>query len=296
MSTDRLRPRRPERATRPGAGRNGARRSALPLLYLSAALLTMLVGMAVAAPVIATHDPLEQNYGERLVAPGNRGHLLGTDDLGRDVFSRLVYGSRSALTVGLISVSIALSIGLVVGLTAGLAGGAVENALMLLMDGVLAFPTILLAITVVTVFGYGISQVMIAGGGVFSPLFARLVRAETLAIKAEGYVESARALGSSTWKIVLIHLIPNMAGKLLVQCSVSFALAIVVEAGLSFLGLGTQPPNPSWGLMLKDARNYLFSATWPAIYPGLALAVTVLSFNVLGDALSERLDPRSRSQ
>lgn len=264
------------------------------MLILSATILLVLLGAAVAAPRVVTHDPLEQDYNARLLAPGEQGHLLGTDDLGRDVFSRIVYGSRAALSVGLISVSIALVVGLVIGLVAGLSGGVIEKGLMLLMDGVLAFPTVLLAITVVTVFGYGISQVMIAVGIVFSPVFARLIRAETLSIKTEGYVEAAQSLGTPLPVIMVRHIIPNMAGKIVVQCSTTFALSVVVEAGLSFLGLGTQPPNPSWGLMLKDARNYLFSATWLAVYPGLALALTVLCFNMLGDALSDQFNPLSR--
>lgn len=274
--------------------RRATRPDSRPLLILSASILVVLISAAIAAPQVATHDPLQQDYTARLLAPGEQGHLLGTDDLGRDVFSRVIYGSRAALTVGIISVSIALSVGLVVGLIAGLAGGTTEKVLMLLMDGVLAFPTILLAITVVTVFGYGISQVMIAVGIVFSPVFARLIRAETLAIKSEGYVEAARSLGTPLIVITVKHILPNMLGKIVVQCSVTFALSVVVEAGLSFLGLGTQPPNPSWGLMLKDARNYLFAATWLAIYPGLALALTVLCFNLLGDALSDRFNPLTR--
>lgn len=262
---------------------------------MTAALLYLgfLAVVAAGAPAIAPNDPTSQDYGSRLVEPGTSGHLLGTDDLGRDVLSRIIWGSRSALLVGVVSVSIALAIGLGIGLVAGLAGGRVENALMLLMDGVLSFPTILLAIAVVTVFGYGLTQVMAAIGVVFSPVFARLVRARTLAIKQEGYVESARALGTPMWRITAAHIVPNMAGEIIVQCSVTFALAVVIEAGLSYLGLGTQPPNPSWGLMLKDARNYLFSAPWLAIYPGIAIALTVLSFNILGDTLSEQLNPLS---
>lgn len=256
--------------------------------------IALLVVTAAAAGVVSPHDPTDQNYDARLLPPGSPGHPLGTDDLGRDVFSRILWGSRSALAVGIISVTIALVIGLAIGLVAGLAGGRVESALMLVMDGVLSFPTILLAIAVVTVFGYGLVQVMAAIGIVFSPVFARLVRARTLAIKHEGYVESARALGTPLWRITAVHIVPNMLGEIIVQCSVTFALAVVIEAGLSYLGLGTQPPNPSWGLMLKDARNYLFQASWLAVYPGVAVASTVLSFNILGDTLSERLNPLSR--
>jgi peptide/nickel transport system permease protein len=257
------------------------------------AYIVLLGAAAAAAPLVAPFDPTDQDYDARLVSPGEQGRLLGTDDLGRDVFSRIVWGSRAALSVGLISVSIALAIGLIVGLFAGLAGGRLESALMLLMDGVLSFPTILLAITVVTIFGYGLTQVMIAIGVVFSPVFARLVRARTLAIKSEGYVESARALGTPMWRTTVVHIVPNMLPDLIVQCSVTFALAVVIEASLSYLGLGTQPPNPSWGLMLKDARNYLFQAPWLAFYPGAAVAATVLSFNVLGDTLAEKLNPLS---
>ena len=261
---------------------------AVALLYVG-----LLAVLAFAASAVAPYDPTSQDYEARLLPPGSPGHLLGTDDLGRDVLSRVIWGTRSALLVGLISVSVALVVGLIIGLIAGLAGGRVENGLMLLMDGVLSFPTILLAIAVVTVFGYGLPQVMAAIGLVFSPVFARLIRARTLAIKQEGYVESARALGMPLWRITAVHVVPNMTAEIIVQCSVTFALAVVIEAGLSYLGLGTQPPNPSWGLMLKDARSFLFSAPWLAIYPGVAIALTVLSFNLLGDTLAEQLNPLS---
>jgi ABC-type dipeptide/oligopeptide/nickel transport system permease subunit len=203
-----------------------------------------------------------------------------------------VYGSRSALLVGLVSVSIAVSIGLIFGLAAGTFEGLTDAAVMLLMDSLLSFPTILLAIAVVSFLGYGLIQVMLAVGVIFSPVFARLVRAETLAIKHEGYVESSRALGSTLGKTIVLHVLPNMMGKVIVQAAITFALAIVIESSLSFLGLGTQPPNPSWGLMLKDARTYMTRSPWLAVFPGLAIALTVLSFNLLGDALAERLNPR----
>ncbi len=263
-------------------------------MYASLTYIVLLLLVSLFAPTLAPADPTDQDYQARLLPPGSEGHLLGTDDLGRDVLSRIMYGSRSALVVGLVSVSVALVLGLAIGLTAGMAGGRVESTLMLFMDALLSFPTILLAIAVVTVFGYGITQVMAAIGIVFSPVFARLVRAEALSLKNEGYVLSARALGRSTVGVTLSHILPNMLGKLIVQCSVTFALAVVIEAGLSYLGLGTQPPNPSWGLMLKDARNFLFTGSWLAFYPGLAIALTVLSFNLLGDTLAERLNPLTR--
>ena len=261
------------------------------IFYLSLVFLVVLGAAAVAAPLIAPYDPTSQHLTERFKPPSGK-HLLGTDNFGRDIFSRVIFGSRSALLVGIVAVSIAVSIGTIVGLTAGLARSYIDNFLMLLMDSLLSFPTILLAITVVSFLGYGLLQVMLAVGIIFSPVFARLVRAETLAIKTEAYVEASRSLGSPVIKIVYKHILPNLLGKVIVQCSISFALTVVIEASLSYLGLGSQPPDPSWGLMLKDARNYLVQAPWMAIYPGLALAMTVLCFNILGDTLAEKLNPK----
>jgi peptide/nickel transport system permease protein len=276
------------RTGRPLAGRA---RTADRLFLLSALFILILGAAALAAPRIVPYDPVAQNVDARFQPPGLK-HLLGTDNFGRDVFSRIVFGSRSALLVGIVSVSIAMTVGMIVGLTAGLAAPAVDQTLMLLMDGLLSFPTILLAITVVSFLGYGLLQVMLAVGVIYSPVFARLVRAETLAIRTEGYVEASRALGTPILKIVVRHIVPNLLGRVIVQGSITFALSVVIEASLSYLGLGTQPPTPSWGLMLKDARSYLAQAPWMAFYPGLALALTVLSFNIVGDALSERLNPR----
>ena len=254
--------------------------------------VAILVIVAAAAPLIVSHSPTEQRLEDRFLKPGSSGFLLGTDSFGRDVFSRIIYGSRSAFLVGVVSVSIALSIGLILGLVAGLNGGAADYVVMLVMDALLSFPTILLAITVVTFLGYGLLQVMIAIGVIFSPVFARLVRAEALSIKTEGYVESSRALGTPIGKMVILHFLPNMAGKVVVQCATIFALSVVIESSLSYLGLGTQPPNPSWGLMLKDARNYLLHSPHLAVFPGLAIAFTVLSFNVLGDSVADLLNPQ----
>jgi peptide/nickel transport system permease protein len=261
------------------------------IFYLSIIFLVVLGAAAVAAPLIAPYHPTAQNLEQRF-KPSSGAHILGTDNFGRDIFSRVIFGSRSALLVGIVAVSIAVIIGTIVGLTAGLSRGYIDNFLMLLMDSLLSFPTILLAITVVSFLGYGLLQVMLAIGIIFSPVFARLVRAETLAIKTEAYVEASRSLGSPIVKIVYKHILPNLLGKVIVQCSISFALTVVIEASLSYLGLGSQPPDPSWGLMLKDARNYLVQAPWMAIYPGLALALTVLCFNILGDTLSEKLNPK----
>ncbi len=261
------------------------------LFFVSILFLVVLGAAAAAAPTIAPYDPVEQNLDQRFSPPA-RSHLLGTDNLGRDVLSRIIYGSRSALLVGIVAVVISVLLGSLVGLVAALSNELTDNTLMLLMDSLLSFPTILLAITVVSFLGYGLLQVMIAIGVIFSPVFARLVRAETLVIKTEGYVEASRSLGSPIIKIVYKHIIPNLLGKVVVQCSITFALAVVIEASLSYLGLGTQPPTPSWGLMLKDARNYMALAPWMAIYPGLALAFTVFAFNILGDVLSEKVNPK----
>jgi ABC-type dipeptide/oligopeptide/nickel transport system permease subunit len=260
-------------------------------LYAAIGYLIILGAAALAAPRIAPYPPIEQNLESRF-QPSGPSHLLGTDNFGRDILTRIIFGARSALLVGIVSVSLAVVIGSAVGLLAGLAGRHADSALMLLMDSLLSFPTILLAITVVSFLGYGLVQVMLAIGVIFSPVFARLVRAETLAIKTEGYVEASRALGSPILKTVARHILPNLLGKVVVQCSVTFAMTIVIEASLSYLGLGTQPPEPSWGLMLKDARNYLVQAPWMAIYPGLALALTVLCFNILGDTISEIVNPK----
>lgn len=266
------------------------------LLYASLVYLVVLVAAAAAAPLVAPFDPFTQDLGARFVAPGVEGHPLGTDDFGRDVASRLIYGARATLTVGFTAVGIALSLGLVIGLSAGLSEGLPDSALMLVMDAVLSFPTVLLAITVVTIFGYGLAQVMVAVGVIFTPVFARLVRAETLAVKREEYVEASRALGSPPLRTIRLHILPNVLPQIVVQASITFALAVVIEASLSFLGLGTQPPNPSWGLMLKDARNYLLRAPGLALYPGIAVALTVLSLNIIADRLSNRFSASARVQ
>lgn len=260
------------------------------VLAVSLGYLLILLVTALAAPLIAPYDPTDQHLEHRFLPPGSPGYLLGTDGLGRDVLSRIIYGSQSALLVGLVSVGVSLSIGLLVGLAAGLGTRWLDQTIMLFMDALLSFPTVLLAITVVTFLGYGLLQVMLAMGVIYSPVFARLVRAETLAIKSEGYVESARSLGTPVLQMVIRHFLPNMAGRIIVQCAIIFALSVVVESSLSYLGLGMQPPNPSWGLMLKDARNYLLHAPYLAVLPGLTIALTVLAFNLLGDSLTDLVD------
>jgi len=272
------------------------RRSIQNLFFKTAVLFIILLGVtAVTAPLIVPYSPTDQDVSIRF-SPPDTTHLMGTDNFGRDLFSRILFGSQSALIVGIVSTSIAVFIGMIIGLWAGLGNKISDSILMLLMDSLLSFPTILLAITVVSFFGYGLVQVMVAIGVIFSPVFARIVRAEALIIKTESFVEASRALGTPVLKRIFIHIIPNLLAKVIVQSTITFALAIVIEASLSYLGLGTQPPTPSWGLMLKDAKDYLIQAPWMAVYPGLILAFTVFSFNIIGDTLSEKLNPRILKQ
>jgi peptide/nickel transport system permease protein len=258
----------------------------------SCAYLLLLVLTALSAPLIAPYNPGDQFLDKRLLAPFSEGHLLGSDELGRDILSRLIYGSRSFLIAGSVSVGIALAAGSILGITAGLRGKFLDGILTLFLDGILSFPTVLLVITVISLFGYGNVQVMFTIGIVFTPVFARTVRAETKSLMTEGFVESSRALGTRRLKIVIRHILPNMLPDLIIQAAVLFASAILIEASLSFLGLGVQPPAPSWGLMLKDARSYLLQAPHLALIPGIALAVTVFSLNFIGDVLAEKLNPK----
>ncbi|MGH0053963.1 MAG: ABC transporter permease, partial [Sphaerochaetaceae bacterium] len=237
------------------------------LLTISLVFIVLLGLSALAAPLISGYDPTDQNLSEILVSPGEGGHLLGTDDLGRDVFSRLLYGSRSALIVGSVTVVVALVLGLVFGLLAGLGGRKLDGVIMIVNDSLLSFPTILLALTIVTFMGYGLGQVMLAMGVIFSPVFTRIVRAEALVLRHAEFVEAATIMGTKKIKIICLHIIPNMIGKLIVQSAITFASSIVVESSLSYLGLGIQPPDPSWGLMLKDARSYILTAPRLAMYP-----------------------------
>jgi ABC-type dipeptide/oligopeptide/nickel transport system permease subunit len=258
---------------------------------LSCAYLVLLVFTAAVAPFIAPYSPVEQFPDKCLLAPCSEGRLLGSDELGRDILSRLIYGSRPLLAAGSVSVSIAIAAGLILGITAALHGKFSDNLITLFLDSVLSFPMALLAIPLLFIFGYGLVQVMVAIGIVLTPLFARVVRAETKSLITKGFVEYSRALGTRRLKILIRHILPNLLPCLITQASILFTAAIVVETSVSFLGLGIQPPAPSWGLMLKDALHYLVQAPHLAIIPGLALTVTVFSFNFIGDVLSEKLNP-----
>jgi peptide/nickel transport system permease protein len=266
----------------------GRRPSALMGIVLVGAFL----GLAVAAPLVAPFDPTAQPA-KRLLPPSGR-HLLGTDEFGRDVFSRIVHGARISLQVGIVSVGIALALGGTLGLVAGYRLGLVDVLTGRLVDIMFAFPSVILIIALSGVLGASLTTATVAIGIVYSPIFARIVRAPTLTVVQQPYVEGARAIGVGLGRVVGRHILPNIAAPVIVQTTLSFSTAILSEATLSFLGLGTQPPHPSWGTMLSAGRRFMELAPWVAVYPGLAIALTVLGLNLVGDALRDALDPRLR--
>jgi peptide/nickel transport system permease protein len=268
------------------------RRHNLPLI-VGAALVAAIASSAAMAPLLSPADPTAISPAERLQPPGSR-HLLGTDRLGRDVLSRILYGGRVAVIVGAVAVAIGAGAGVTVGLISGYNAGRTDAVLMRVVDGLMAFPTLLLAILVVAALGPGHIQTMAAIGVVLIPTFARLARAQALAARNLEFVVAARALGVRDAVILARHILPNVAGPLLVQTTVAFSGAVLAEASLSYLGLGTQPPTPSWGGMLQEARDVLFVGPWMAIWPGVAIAAAVLGWNLLGDGLRDLLDPRMR--
>lgn len=256
-------------------------------------IVTVLVFVAIFAPWLAPYDPLDVNFQESLHAPSAK-HPLGTDLLGRDILSRIIYGSRVSLQVGIIAVAISLVIGLVLGLISGFFGGWVDVIIMRLVDITYSFPFLLFAIAIMTILGPGFINVFIAIGIINWAWFARVARGSVLQAKQSEYVLAARALGASSFRIIFKHIMPNVIAPVIVGAALSSGYAILAEAALSFLGIGVQPPNPSWGLMLSDARNYLSTAPWMTYYPGLAIALTVLGFILLGNGLRDAIDPRMK--
>ncbi|MBM3270769.1 MAG: ABC transporter permease [Candidatus Sericytochromatia bacterium] len=280
----------------PPAWRVWLRRALANRGAVAGAIVSLLfVLVAVLAPWLAPYDPLAQDLGARLQPPG-ANHWLGTDDLGRDVLSRLIAGAGISLQVGLLSVSLAFAAGAAIGLCAGYAGGWVDEALMRLVDVLMAFPTILLAILVVAILGPSLTNAMLAVAIVNVPTYARLVRASALVVARQEYVSAARALGAGHARIALLHVFPNCLTPLVVQATLGIAAAILETAGLSFLGLGAQVPAPEWGAMLNGSRAFIRSAPWTVMFPGLAIMAVVLGFNLLGDGLRDLLDPRSGRQ
>ena len=264
-----------------------------PAGVVSLAIVLVVLVAAIIPGVVATHDPIALD-GDAGLSPPTGEHWFGADKLGRDTYSRLVHASRTALVVGLISVGIGVGIGLPYGLVAGYVGGRKDEGLMRVMDALYAYPALLLALIMIAVLGSSSVNVMIAIGIVFVPLYARIVRGSTLSAKENDYVMAAEAMGAATPRILFRHIAPNVLAPVLVQMSLGIGFAIIIEAALSFLGLGTQPPDPSWGTMLKGGQLYLATHPWPAIFPGMAIVLTVLSFNLLGDVLRDLLDPRLR--
>src|SRR5262245_56144589 len=279
---------RPVRDRRWDVLRRAARTRLAPF---GVAVMLAAVVAAVLAPVLAPHDPLKQDLGHALARP-DRVHLLGTDNVGRDVLSRVIWGTRISLVAGFCSVAIAVVAGGLLGLVAGYAGGRTDGLAMRLMDAVLSFPPLVLALALGAVLGAGLTGVVIALGVVYTPTFARLMRAQVLSITAREYVDAARALGAPGWRIAWHHVLPNATAPIVVQASLSVAFAILAEASLSFLGLGIQPPAASWGSMINAGRGYLQQAPWIVFGPGAALFVTVVGLNFVGDAVRDALDPR----
>lgn len=250
--------------------------------------------LALFAPWIAPSEPSKIYFDAMRAAPSS-AHLLGTDELGRDILSRVIYGTRVSLTAGLVSVLAALVFGTTLGLSAGYLGGWVDNVIMRLVDALLALPFLVLAIALAAILGPSLQNTMIAIAIVSAPVFARITRGEVLAQREREYVQAAQALGASSQRLVWRHLLPNISGPLIVQTSLAIAAAILAESSLSFLGLGIQPPEPSWGSMLNAARGYLADHPWMAFAPGVAIFLAVLAFNLVGDGLREALDPRGRA-
>jgi peptide/nickel transport system permease protein len=261
-----------------------------PLAAIGLIAIVLLIGAAVFAPLIAPYDPASQP-GPRFGSP-SREFLMGTDNLGRDVFSRVIYGARASMFVGMTAVAIALVIGGFLGIVAAYHLGYLDTAIMGIMDILFSFPPLILILAVSAALGPSLSTATLVIGLVYSPRFARIARGPALAVMQEQYVEAARVVGVSSWRIILRHLLPNVAAPLIILTSLSVSTAILTEATLSFLGLGVQPPTPSWGVMLSDARTYMIISPWVAIFPGAAIMIAVLAFNLLGDDLRDALDPR----
>ncbi len=264
-----------------------------------AGLIVLFIAAAVFAPHISPHDPLETNLYDQLKPPfwhegGTSKHLLGTDDLGRDILSRLIYGARISLMVSVVSVGLAFVFGTLIGAVSGYKKGKLDNAIMRLMDIILSFPYILLAIVIVAYLGPSLRNAMVAIGITYVPRFARIVRGSVIEESEKDYVMAAKAVGAREWRIIFLAILPNCLGPLIVQTTLSFASAILDAAALSFLGLGAQPPTPEWGAMIAQSRALILRASWVMTLPGITILLAVLGFNLLGDGLRDALDPRLR--
>ncbi|WP_245318853.1 ABC transporter permease subunit [Consotaella salsifontis] len=262
-------------------------------------VFALVVIIALAAPIIAPHSPTLQNRDALLIPPfwedgGRLSYLLGTDAVGRDILSRLIFGARYSLFIGVIVVVIAVSLGIAVGLIAGYVGGWVDTVIMRVMDIILAFPSLLLALVLVAVLGPGLTNAMIAIALVLQPHFVRLTRASVMAEKQRDYVTAARVVGAGPIRLMVVTILPNCLGPLIVQATLSFSNAILDAAALGFLGMGAQPPTPEWGTMLAEAREFILRAWWVVTFPGVAILITVLAINLVGDGLRDALDPKMK--
>jgi peptide/nickel transport system permease protein len=255
------------------------------------AVVLVFVAVAILAPLIAPYDPARTNWAA-IRKPPSAAFWFGTDENGRDILSRVIWGARASLLAGVISVGIALAAGVPIGLAAGFLGGRVDALISRFTDAMLACPFLILAIALAAFLGPSLENAMIAIGVSATPIFIRLARGATMAASVEDYVEAARGLGNPRWRVAVRHILPNIVPPLLVQATLAVASAIIAEASLSFLGLGQQPPSPSWGSMLNTAQRFMEQAPWMAIFPGLSIFVVVLAFNLLGDGLRDALDPR----
>jgi peptide/nickel transport system permease protein len=262
-----------------------------PAAAIGLAVIAAIFVMALAASVVAPYDPIATSFATVRKAP-SAAHWFGTDEIGRDVLSRVVYGARASLLAGVVSVLISISVGVPVGLLAGYAGGKTDMLISRVTDALLACPFLILAIALAAFLGPSLTNAMIAIGISATPVFIRLTRGTTLAVKAEDFVLAARAIGNAPWRIAIRHVLPNIVPPLLVQATLAIAAAVIAEASLSFLGLGQQPPQPSWGSMLNTAKNYIDNSPWMAVWPGVSIFLLVLAFNVVGDGLRDALDPR----
>ena len=263
-----------------------------PAAAIGAAVLVFSVALALAAPLISPYDPVATSWAA-VRKPPSAAHPFGTDELGRDVLTRVIWGSRASLAAAAVAVGMAASIGVPIGLLSGYIGGASDAIIMRLVDAMLAIPFLILAIALAAFLGPSLTNAMIAIGIAQVPIFARLMRGQVLAVREEDYIEAADAIGNPHRRIVLRHIFPNAMPPILVQATLAAATAIIAEASLSFLGLGQQPPNPSWGSMLNTARSFMSQAPWMAVWPGMAIFSVVLALNLFGDGLRDALDPRS---
>ncbi|MFO7888130.1 MAG: ABC transporter permease [Eubacteriales bacterium] len=258
-------------------------------------VLVVFIILALAAPIIAPYDPFQMSVGETLQSP-NSSHIFGTDQFGRDILSRIIHGTRISFKVGIISVGISLVVGVAMGIAAGYFGGWIDIIISRIIDIMFSFPDIFLALVIMAILGTSLTNVMIAIGIVYTPIFARIARGSTLTVKDNAYIEAARSIGVGDLMTIIRHILPNILAPLIVQITLSFGFAIRSEAALSFLGLGVEPDVPSWGIMLNEGKDWLELAWWVSVFPGLAATLAILSFNVLGDGLRDALDPKLKNE